>query len=207
MTNKKARLSKEMTEDQFDTGYWYATEIKAFAQEIGIPAASRLRKDELEKAIKSFLRTGAIKSPTKRSLAKSGVKDVDKGLTLKLPVVNYTSNKETKDFIVKEALKLAPDLKRKSGARYRLNRWREDQLTKGIKITYADLVRQYIKLNQVEGRFAQAPSGRYINFLSDFLATETDATREQAIRAWKELKTLDVPKNYRAWKECRRRKT
>jgi hypothetical protein len=99
----------------------------------------------------------AIALPTKRSRAKSGRKDVEKGLSLDLPIVHYTSNRETKDFIVHEAQKIAPGLKRKSGARYRLNRWREEQLTKGMKITYRDLVEQYVKLNQRAEPFEQIP--------------------------------------------------
>jgi SAP domain-containing new25 len=196
-----------MTEEQFDNGYWYAVEIKTFADEIGIPSLSRLRKDELEKLIKHFLRTGEIKNPSRKTLTNSGVRDIEKGLNLKLPVISYTSNKETKDFIIREALKIAPNLKRKSGARYRLNRWREEQLDKGIKITYEDLIRQYVKLNQVEGNFPHAPSGRYINFVSDFLAGEKNSTREQAVNAWGQLKTLDIPKNYRAWKKYRQPKS
>ena len=35
--------------------------------------------------------------------------------------------------------------------------------------------------------------------MSDFLAAEKGATREQAIEAWKKLKKLDVPKDYRSW--------
>ena len=190
-----------MTETQFDNGYWYAVEIKAFADKLGIPSASKLRKDELEELIKHFLRTGKVRSPARKNLAKSGVKDIEKGLSLQLPVVTYTSNKETKAFIVNEALKIAPGLKRKSGARYRLNRWREEQLEKGRKITYEDLVRQYVKLNQMEGSFPQAPSGRYINFLSDFLAAEKNSTRVQAMKAWRELKKFDIPKIYQAWKK------
>ena len=84
----------------------------------------------------SSLTTGTVSLPTERSLKKSGMKDVEKGLSLNLPVVNYTSNKETKDFIVREALKIDPHLKRKSGARYRLNRWREEQLIRGARINY-----------------------------------------------------------------------
>jgi hypothetical protein len=198
---RQPKLSKSMTEDQFNNGYWYAVEIKAFADEIGIPLASRLRKDELEKLIVHFLRSGEVTGPAREILSTSGIKDIEKGLSLKLPVDRYTSNKETKDFIVKEALKIAPNLKRKSGARYRLNRWREQQRDKGIKITYEDLVRQYIKLNQLDGSFPQVPSGRYINFISDFLAKEKDSTREQAMKAWKQLKKLEIPKNYRAWKK------
>ena len=116
-----------------------------------------------------------------------------------LHVVNYTSNKQTKEFIEQEAQKIAPGLKRKSGARYRLNRWREEQLTKGVKITYRDLVNQYIELNQITERFPRVPHGRYINFVADFLRAEPNATRAEAISAWKELKKLNIPKNYEAW--------
>ena len=188
-----------MTWAQFDNGYWYTTELKEFAETIGIPSASKLRKDELEKAIKLFLETGKIKSPIKRSLSTSGAKDAERGLSLDLPVVVYTNDKETKAFLEREAQRLAPGLKRKSGVRYRLNRWREEQLIKGVKLTYGDLVIEYIRLNQTKEPFAQIPHGRYINFISDFLAAEKVATREQAIRAWEKLKTLDVPKNYRSW--------
>ena len=197
----KPKLSKSMTVRQFDNGYWYALEIKAFADDIGIPAASKLRKDELEELIKHFLRTGSIRNPTRKTLSRSGVRDVERGLSLKLPVVNYTNDRETKDFIVQEALKIAPKLKRKSGARYRLNRWREQQIDNGIEITYGDLVRQYVRLNQMHGGFPQAPSGRYINFLSDFLAGEKNATRAQALKAWEQLKKAEIPKNYREWKK------
>src|SRR5205807_7763871 len=159
-----------MSVTQFDNGYWYTTELKEFAETIGIPSASKLRKDELEKAIRLFLETGKIKSPIKRSLSTSGTKDVERGLSLDLPVVVYTNDKETKDFLEREAQKLAPGLKRKSGVRYLLNRWREERLIKGVKLTYGDLVKEYIRLNQTRKPFAQIPHGRYINFMSDFFA-------------------------------------
>lgn len=193
------RLSRSMTLAQFDNGYWYATELKEFAKRIGIPSANKLRKDELERAIKLFLETSKIESPTKRRLSNSGTRDVERGLRLDLPVAVYTNDKETKDFLERESQKLAPGLKRKSGARYRLNRWREEQLARGIKLTYGDLVEEYARLNQTREPFAKIPHVRYINFVSDFLAAEEGATRKQAIEAWKRLKTLDVPKNYRSW--------
>jgi hypothetical protein len=198
------RLSPSMTEQDFDNGYWYATEIKAFAARLGIASTSALRKDELEAAIKTFLRTGKVTRPTRRALSPSKApRDSSKRLRLDTPVVTYTNDKTTKDFLVREARKRAPQFKEKSGSRYRLNRWREQQLTAGKAITYGDLVRRFVALSETEGRFAQAPSGRYINFLSDYLRHEPSATRATAIRAWKQLKTLDIPKSYRAWKRRR----
>ena len=195
-----------MTLTEFDNGYWYATELKTFAQTIRLPSAGKLRKDELEKAIRLFLKTGEIKNPAKRNLLMSGIKDIQRGLRLDLPVVVYTNDKETKDFLEREAQKLAPGLKRKSGVRYRLNRWREERLFKGVKLTYGDLVKEYIRLNQTRKPFAQIPHGRYINFMSDFLTAEKGATKEQAMKAWRKLKTLDVPKNYRSWVESQSQK-
>jgi SAP domain-containing protein len=198
----KSRLSRNMTVAEFDNGYWYATEIKDFAEEIGIPHSNKLRKDELEKSIRLFLQTGRIELPTKRSLTRSGMKDLVRGLDVRLPVINYTSNRETKDFIAREAQKIAPGLKKKSGTRYRLNRWREEQVTNGNKITYGDLVKEYVRLNQVEEPFKQIPIACYINFLSDFLKAEKHATRADALAAWKQVKRMNVPKTYRDWKKA-----
>ena len=182
-------------------------ELKACADAIGIRSANKLRKDELEKAIKCFLRTGTIRSPVKRTFSPRGRRDVDRELRPDLPVSIYTNDADTKRFLECESRKLAPGLKRKSGARYRLNRWREQQLIKGVRLTYGGLVRQYVRLCQRKKRFAKIPHGRYINFISDFLAAEKGVTRKQATRAWEKLKTMDIPKNYRSWVRAQSSKT
>ncbi|MCK5146824.1 hypothetical protein KAR48_08710 [bacterium] len=197
--DKKINLTKQITETQFDNGYWFTDEIKALAKGIGIPNSTKLRKDELEKLIKIFLRTGKVKSSDRKNIQKSGIKDIEKGLDNSLQIINYTSNKQTQNFIVGEALKIVPDLKVKSGVWYRLNRWRDEQMTKEILIVYGDLIQQFIKLNQTESSFQKIPVGRYINFVADYLAYEKNSTREQAISEWKKLKKLDIPKDYKSW--------
>jgi hypothetical protein len=197
---KHPKLTKNITEAEFDKGYWYANEIKALGKEIGIVNSSKLRKDELEQLIKHYIRTGQIKKAGGKNIIKTGTKDLDKGLTTSLPIINYTSNKQTKNFIKTEASKLAPGAKIKSGVWYRLNRWRDQQITKGQKIAYGDLVNEFIRLNQTESKFEKVKVGRYINFLSDFLAKEKGATRQQAIGEWKKLKKLDIEKDYKSWK-------
>jgi hypothetical protein len=197
--HKRAGLGPSMTETQFDNGYWYATELKDFAARIGVPSASKLRKDELEQAIRHFIRTHEAKTFVRRGLTRSGVKDLDKGLSLDLPVVNYTSNRQTKDFIEREAAKLVPGFKRKPGTRYLLNRWREEQLSAGRRITYRHLVRQAIVLNKTKQGPLRFEHGRYINFISDFMAQNPRASHGNAVRAWQELKRMDAPKTYAAW--------
>jgi hypothetical protein len=200
-----AKLSPTMTSREFENGYWYLDDLKDFATQIGIPQATRLRKDEIERAIVTFLRTGTVSLPTKRALRKTGVKDLERGLSLNLRIAHYTSNRETKDFIVREARRMAPAVREKSGVWYRLNRWREEQITSGNRPTYGDLVRQYVALNRME-RFAKVPQDRYVNFVAEFLAAEKDVTRSDAIAAWAELKTMDAPKNYASWVKARRKR-
>jgi hypothetical protein len=197
-------LSSTMTVREFENGYWYAEELKDFGRQIGIPESARLRKDELVRAIVEFLRTGKRRLPTKRALRKSGVMDVERGLSLKLRIEHYTSNRETKDFIIKQAKKSAPEVREKSGVWYRLNRWREEQITNGNQPTYGDLVQQYIALNKV-AKFEKIPYDCYINFIAEFVAKEKRATRADAIAAWAELKTMDVPKNYASWVKARKK--
>jgi hypothetical protein len=134
------------------------------------------------------------------------VKDLDKGLSLDLPVVNYTSNRETKDFIEREAAKLKPGFERKPGTRYLLNRWREEQLAAGRRITYRHLVRQAILLNETKQGPLRVEHGRYINFISDFMAQNPGASHRTAVRAWQELKRMDAPKTYGAWAARARRR-
>jgi hypothetical protein len=198
-------LSPTMTPREFENGYWYLDDLRDFASQIGIPEAARLRKDEIERAIEAFLRTGTMDLPTKRALRKTGAKDLERGLSLSLRIEHYTSNRETKDFIVRLARKVAPEVREKSGVWYRLNRWREEQITNGNRPTYGDLVQQYVALNRME-RFDKLPHGRYINFVAAFLAAEKSGTRSDAIAAWAELKTMDIPKDYASWVKAQRKR-
>src|SRR5690349_734579 len=104
------KLSKTMTVTQFAHGYWYATELKAFGRALGIPSAHALRKDELVATITHFLRTGRIAAPPKRPLTKAAIRDADLGLTLDRRVVTFTNDTATKDFLEREAQKIAPGL-------------------------------------------------------------------------------------------------
>lgn len=61
------------------------------------------------------------------------------------------------------------------------------------------MVKQFVKLNQTD-KFEKVAVTRYVNFLSDFLANEKGATRQQAINEWKKLKMLDIEKDYKSWK-------
>jgi hypothetical protein len=190
-----------MTVDEFDHGYWYATQLKAFAGVLGIARATSLRKDQLERAIRSVLAgesIAAVASP-KGDVMRAAIRDSETTLTPTRRIVRYTNDRATKAFLEREAKRLVPGLRFRSGARYRLNRWREDQIAAGARITYGDLVREYVRLCQSAAPFARIPHGRYINFVADFSANRPLATHAEIVEAWHELKRMDCPKTYRDW--------
>lgn len=201
------KLTKHITEEEFEKNYWYVKELKKFAKEIGIPNSSKLRKDELEELIKHFLKTGEIKESKRRNIVKKGKKDTEIGLTGSLPICHYTSNKQTKNFIVSEARKIVPDLKIRSGVWYRINRWRDEEMTKKKQITYGDLINQFVELNQTNKAFKKIPSTLFNNFISDFLKNENGATRQEAIKKWEKLKSLKLKKDYKSWKKYNENKS
>src|SRR5690348_15070971 len=195
-----SKLSLQMTPQQFENAYWYATELKAFAKTIGIPRAATLRKDQLESAILESLRGARPRRAASTFVSMSGsltspVPDSEKGLHLHLPIFRFRNDLQTWDFIEREARTLAPGMKRRSGAKYRLNRWRDAQLAAGHPITYADLIAEYVRLSTDPKPFAPIPQDCYINFARDYFVHEKGATWPGMLRAWKEVKKLDAPKN------------
>ena len=116
-------------------------------------------------------------------------------------VENFSNKKETWDFIQSEMNKRFPELKPKSGAKYWLNRWIENKLSDDEKITYNDVICEYIRLNKTKGKLPQIPSCKFNNFISDYLANEKNATREEALDAWSKLKAMKAKKDYITWKK------
>jgi hypothetical protein len=201
------RLSPSMTLADFDRGYWFATDLTRFASRLGISRASSLRKNELERAIRTFLKSGRVVRVTGRPESIPGRRDVERGLTMSRRVVVYTNDKETKAFLEARALEIDARFVRRSGARYRLNRWRERQLARGRRLTYGDLVRQYVRLCGSTRPFARVSHGRYNNFVTDFRRAHPRAALADAAGAWHVLKRLPIPKTYQAWQAFRRRES
>ena len=186
-----------MTIQEFENKYWYMSELKALAKSLEIPFDLKIRKDQLEKMIIHFLETGTVnKKNSYRS--KSRNRDILNSHTY---VENFSNKKETWEFIYSEMDTRMPGLKPKSGAKYWLNRWIENKLSHCEKITYNDVICEYIRLNKTEGKLPQIPSCKFNNFISDYLANEKNATREDALEAWKKLKDMKIKKDYITWKK------
>ena len=195
-----------MTVTQFDNAYWYAVELKRFAKSLGIAHSGALRKDQLETAIRAQLGGRRIATHHRiRGSNASEPRDVDRGLHPRQRVIRYTNDPKTKAFLEREAAKRDPRYRRRSGARYRLNRWREQQIARGVKLTYGALVAAYVRLSRPSERYERIGSTRYINFLAEYLSHERGASRASGIAAWHAVKRMDCPKTYQAWRRARRR--
>ncbi|EMB21195.1 hypothetical protein HMPREF9723_01462 [Treponema denticola OTK] len=186
-----------MTIKEFENKYWYMSELKALAKSLEIPFDSKTRKDQLEEMIIQFLETGTV---NKKNSCRIKNRNIDI-LNNHSYVKNFRNKKETWEFINSEMDKRVPGLKPKSGAKYWLNRWIENKLSNGEKITYNDVVCEYIRLNKTEEKLPQIPSCKFNNFISDYLANEKNTTRKDALEAWTMLKDMKVKKDYITWKK------
>ncbi|WP_431686634.1 hypothetical protein [Hahella sp. NBU794] len=197
------KLYKGISQEEFENGYFYATELKEFAQSLGIKTGS-LRKNEIEQHIKSHL-FGVAQGELPKNVANRQTGGARDRLAANSFVVNYVSDKATKAFLREEIAKRAPQLKDKSGQWYWLNDWRKGQIGADQRITYQDLVDKLFELMTTPGKLPRIPSTRFNNFITDFLADPVNAgaTRADAMAAWETLKALPAQKTYQAYKQSK----
>lgn len=192
----------KLSVEEFENKYWYMPQLRSLAKDLKINHKNNIRKDQLEEIIYNYLKYGkrpeVVIKPKKRA-------ELDT-LALDSPVLNFKHDKKTWKFINNEMSIISPEIENKSGSKYWLARWREDKIENGIKITYSDLINEYIRLNTLKGKLPQIPSCKFNNFISDFLNNETGKNRTDALNAWNELKDLKIKKDYVSWKSAAPRK-
>ena len=193
-----AKLRSSMPVEEFDGGYFYATELKAFVRQLGI-AVGRRRKLELEALIRDFLQTGVVPSPAPEPRRRSG--EARDRLAAGTVVRSYVDDRKTKDFLRGLVRARAPSLKDKSGQWYWLNDWRRRQIQAGRRIAYADLGNRLLELMRTVGRLPRIPAARFNNFITDFRADPANEgkTRADAVAAWEHIKSVPGPKTYAAY--------
>ena len=193
-----AKLRASMSVQEFDDGYFYAADLKAFARQLGI-AVGRRRKLELEALIRDFLRTGIVPPAKPVPDRRSGqTRDM---LAAETIVRAYVDDRTTKAFLRDFVRARAPSLRDKSGQWYWLNEWRGAQVQAGQRITYADLGNRLLELMSSESRLPQIPAARFNNFVTDFKADPANKRRNRrdAVAAWEHIKSVPGPKTYEAY--------
>lgn len=194
-------LSENMSPDTFDAAYFYATDLKAFAREIGIKTGN-LRKTEIEDLIRSFLATRvvphAVITPPRISQHQRD------SLTASTQVVNYVGDKKTKAFLLSLVHAVSPNIKPKSGQWYWLNDWRRKQQSSKAQFTYQMVADHLLSLMQTRGKLPQIPSARMNNFITDFQSDpeNSSVSRDDILQAWDQLKRHPGPKTYDAYQRA-----
>ncbi len=188
-------LHRGMSVKEFNNGYFYVTELRAFARDLGITVGN-FRKFELEELIREFLQMGKVhdcKPPLPR---KAGI--IRDELKVNTIVTNYVGDKETKTFLLDLVNSLTPGLRPKSGQWYWLNDWRRNMQQAQECFTYGDLAAHLHTLMQTEGRLPRCPSALMNNFITDFMEDPSNAgtSRKEVLKAWEWLKKQSGPKTY-----------
>lgn len=196
------KLSKSMSVSEFESNYYYAKELKAFAASIGIKVGN-WRKHEIEELIKDYLVTKKVPTQSPTLPRKAG--EMRDTLGARVQVKNYVGDKKTKEFLLQEVYRESPKIKSKSGQWYWLNDWRRTMQESQQSFTYGDLANRLRELMSTEGRLPQIPSARMNNFISDFLEAESEngLTRADAMQAWSEIREMPGPKTYAAYRKMK----
>lgn len=161
------RLNPDMSVQEFNDGYFYAVEVKRFAQELGIPVGSR-RKFELEQLVRERLATG--RAATGTPVLPRNVDGSRDSLASDAVVKNYVGSKETKVFLRNLVHAEVPGLRDKSGQWCLLNDWRRQRQEARVRFTYHDLAARLRELMGTKGRLPQVPSAQMNNFITDYRA-------------------------------------
>lgn len=191
MNIKRPKLTNRLDPKTFKECYFLKAELTNFCKENRLSTAGM--KPEISERIYQFLKTG---KKIKFTQEKNTSCDSDKLLTPKTVVVNYKNDPATRDFFIKHIGKHF-----KFSAR--VNIFRKAAIAKGEKITYGDLIKEWLKEHELrKNKSIKLPimkSCEYNQFTRDYYAENPHAPRKSVIAAWKQARILAGEHTYKHW--------
>lgn len=181
------KLTKNIQINDFLDYYWKKDELIAFCVRHGL--GSKGSKEELEKKIVLFLKTGKKPQTIRRSNFPQ--KDSEQEIKVNTKVVHYKNDQNTRDFFISQI-----------GISFRFNGYLREfakSLQDGSK-TYGDLVEGY-KKSLKEKNTTIDKQFQFNQFQRDFFANENNATRNDCLQAWDKVKKAKGPSNYQTYKK------
>jgi hypothetical protein len=190
---KRPKLTKQLNPNTFKDFYWMKWELVDFCSQQGLSTAGM--KLELVERIYMFLKTGEIFKPSIKKITTEP--DSCKPLKFNTVVVNYKNDPATRKFFIDHI-----------GSHFhfsaRVNIYRKQKMTEGVKITYGDLVKEWQKENILrKDKNIQLPimkSCEYNQFTRDYCQDNPHAKRADMIAAWKQAKTMLGARTYNQWR-------
>lgn len=185
---QKPKLTAYLDFKLFKNYYWDKKDLVSFCSNNGLSTYGG--KIDLTNKIEHFLRTGQATSFAK--IRRIGKWDSDTTITKETPVINYKNDAKTRIFFEKAI-----------GSHFHFNEYLRKfakNCNKALKITYGDLVKGWIKVEQEK----QNPSYKstigkqfeFNQFQRDFYAKEKGKTRRELTEAWRLVRSVSGPNTY-----------
>ena len=182
-------LSKALSVQEFSDFYWLKNELEFFCRDHGISASGS--KIEIAARIETFLRTGEIMKPSRKTMSK---KKIQTQATLSLDTVILENHRCSQD--VRAFFKTAIHDK------FHFSSHIQNYFKQNIGKTYRDVCHAWYEEEERKKNPAYkkeiAPQFEYNQFTRDFFADPNNKgrSREEAIQAWNTIKKLPGSNTY-----------
>lgn len=184
----RPNLTKDMNIKSFKDFYWLKEELQSFCRENGMSASGS--KMEIADRVETFLRTGAITNPIRKSRPK---KKEESRADLSLDTLiteNHRCSQDVRAFFKS----IIP--------KFHFSTYIQNYFKSNIGKTYHDVVEAWYeeeaRKKDPAYRKNMAPQFEYNQFIRDFFADPNNLgkSREEAISAWNKIKKLPGSNKY-----------
>ncbi|WP_186576997.1 DUF6434 domain-containing protein [Aquibacillus kalidii] len=186
----RPELTKEISVKRFKDFYWLKLELQTFCKENGISSSGS--KMEISERIESYLQTGEINKPVKRSRSRTNQK--------KTSLINLSL-----DTVIPENHRCSQDVRaffKTVIPNFHFSTYIQQYFRNNIGKTYSDVVEAWYKEEERKKDPSYkkhiAPQFEYNQFIRDFFADPNNhgRNREEAIDAWNHVKKLPGSNKY-----------
>ncbi|WP_454191158.1 DUF6434 domain-containing protein [Paenibacillus sp. Marseille-Q7038] len=185
----RPNLTKDINIQSFIDFYWLKEELQMFCRENGISASGS--KIEIADRIETFLRTGEIKKPTKKTRVN---KRVESPVNLSL------------DTIIRESHRCSQEVRaffKTIIPKFHFSTYIQDYFKNNVGKTYRDVVGAWYEEEERKKDPSYkkniAPQFEYNQYIHDFFADPLNQgkSREEAIESWNQIKKLPGNNKYK----------
>lgn len=185
----RPNLTKQISAESFREYYWLKEELQSFCRENGISASGS--KIEISNRVETFLLTGEIKVPIRKSKSK---KKEEPQVALSLETViteNHRCSQQVRAFFKTVIPK------------FHFSTYIQNYFKANIGKTYQDAVMAWheeeTRKKDPSYKYSIAPQFEYNQFIRDFYADSNNQgkSREEAIAAWNDIKKRPGSNKYR----------
>ncbi|MFJ7744676.1 DUF6434 domain-containing protein [Peribacillus sp. NPDC097295] len=184
----RPNLTKDISVKSFKDFYWLKEELQTFCRKNGISASGS--KIEISNRIETFLRTGEIQKPIRKS---KPIKKLESQLDMSLDTVitgNHRCSQDVRAFFKT----IIP--------KFHFSTYIQTYFKNNVGKTYRDVVDVWYEEEERKKDPSYkkniAPQFQYNQFIRDFFADSKNQgqSREDAVEAWNEIKKLPGSNKY-----------